>query len=1081
MTEHQNNGLGHRVVRASAGAGKTYQLTTRYLDLISRGEDARQILATTFTRKAAGEVLGRVLGRVSQACVDPSQRDFLSDALGRSLSESDCVQILRGLTDHLGRLSVGTIDGFFNRAARAMSLELGLPPDPRLIDEGMPLAKQMRTDAIQAVLGEQAAGESGMTTLLELLRRLHHDTAQRSVAEAIDSIVNELYEVYRSHPDRALWDTLPETGLLSAELLTAALHELEQRQDALPRTKAGAPNKTYAKAYNAILEDAYAHRWDSLIANGLIARIVDEDAKNVFGKTEIPEPLLVALRPLIVHAKAVRLKALSEQTLATYTLLQHFDQHYTAIRNSRRVLLFSDLTHLLAEGLPGLGSAGVDELCYRLDARVTHLLLDEFQDTSLRQWEVLRPFAEQITDNFEDSRSLYCVGDTKQAIYSWRGGCAELFDEIDALPGVEQTTLTKSWRSSQVVLDAVNQVFSGLASNPALDKARPAAVRWSEGFEHHEAVQSDLPGYVVLRTTSLADDDADASIDEDSDDDAGDTPPDAHAAAVAMHIRDIVQQMPGRSIGVLVRSRKTARTLIHALRNARVDAAEEGGNPIVDTPAVSAVLSAIQLADHPGDGIARFHVLNSPVGQVIGLDPQAGDPAVESIARDIRRDLIDRGYAAVIADWVRALAPSCDEKSLRRLEQLVAIAEGFDEHDAGLRPGFFVEAAKAQKVEDASPAPVRVMTIHASKGLEFDVVVLPDLEKNLSQSDSKALVLLDRDSPIAPVRAVYRRPSKSDASLMPDFKRAIEQYAFEQRTEDLCLLYVAMTRARQALHLMVRPLSQNKNGNTSSVGLSNLSYAAILRQALTNPDDEGFAGGEVIYEAGDPAWHLQATHADNAEPVEKPFEHFGLPIQLVRPAAGSRRSWAPTSPSALALGATVAADDLLGLTDPGGRRYGTMMHALFEQVGFIDEGPPDDQSLRHAAQATGASDAEINQAIEKFNQAIQCPAIAELLSRANTAKLWRERPFVARLDDKLVRGIFDRVHLFEDAGQTTAAHLIDFKTDRVDDSSIDQKVADYRDQLGTYRDALASLLGLPVEKITASLCFVSDGRVVEVT
>ena len=194
MREGQGeSALPHLVVRASAGAGKTYQLTTRYLQLLARGESMQQVLATTFTRKAAGEVLARVLGRLARSCVHDASREVLSAALGRgALSRRDCIAMLRTLTDGLNRLSVGTIDGFFNRAARAMALELGLPPDPRLIDEGVPLAKQMRTDAIHAVLGEQAASEQGFTTLIEMLRRLHHDTAHASVTDAIDQIVVQL-------------------------------------------------------------------------------------------------------------------------------------------------------------------------------------------------------------------------------------------------------------------------------------------------------------------------------------------------------------------------------------------------------------------------------------------------------------------------------------------------------------------------------------------------------------------------------------------------------------------------------------------------------------------------------------------------------------------------------------------------------------------------------------------------------------------------------------------------------------------------------------------------------------------------
>jgi ATP-dependent exoDNAse (exonuclease V) beta subunit len=1073
--------LPHLVVRASAGAGKTYQLTTRYLRLIALGEPMQDVLATTFTRKAAGEVLGRVLGRLAEASRDDAARERLAETLGAgALSKQSCVGMLRALTDALNRLAVSTIDGFFNRAARAMAFELDLPPDPRLIDEGSPLARQMRADAIHAVLGEQAATDDGMTTLIDMLRRLHHDTAQRGVTDAIDSIVVQLDEVYRDFPERALWDTLPTTGLLDPALMATALHGLESMRAALPTTKAGTTNKRFADAFENLLALAQHSRWDEVLSNGLMKKIAAGEMS--YQSAAIDEDWQRAIKPIYVHAKAVRIKALSQQTLATYDLLALFDRHYQQMRYAQGVLLFSDLTHVLAKGLPGRGADGVDDLCFRLDARVTHLLLDEFQDTSLRQWSVLKPFAEQITDNYEDNRSLFCVGDTKQAIYGWRGGCAELFEAVEALPGVQSATLSKSWRSSQVVLDAVNTVFGSLATNAALDDCREAADAWQRGYEPHVAAKQSLPGHVVLRTTRSAGDEPQDDR-EDEEDAAG--PPDSHAHDAAQYIRRLQQSMPGRTIGVLVRRRKAALNLMHALRSLGVHAAEEGGNPIDNAPAVSAVLSAIQLADHPGDTAARFHVVNSPVAEAMGLTPGASSAGLDTLARRLRQQLIDKGYAAVIADWLTRLAPSCDAKSLRRLMQLVELAEQFDEHDAGLRPAFFVEAARAAKVEDASPALVRVMTVHAAKGLEFDAVVLADLDGVLSAADARGLVVLDRDSPIDPVRGVYRRADKQAMALLPQLENALAEQARENRTEDLCLLYVALTRAKHALHLLVRPLLSGTHkgqptGKPTRKGRLNLSYAAILRQAFVPDADEGFDGGELLYESGDARWASEVEPVTNVPHNAIQPTQAREPIRLAKPTPGEGRSWTQTTPSAMRDAGSVTADDLLRRSPGGGRAYGTLMHALFEQVGFIDEDAPDDAALTQVLSQQRDPAVDPDQALRTFKRALAEPAIVELLSRNGADALWRERRFVRRVGSALVSGTFDRVHLWHDAGKPTRALIIDFKTDKVDDASVQDTAEMYAEQLGLYRQALSAMLGLPLDQIVAALCFVGSGRVVYV-
>ncbi|MFN3168154.1 MAG: UvrD-helicase domain-containing protein [Phycisphaeraceae bacterium] len=1080
MTPSARDTLPHLVVRASAGAGKTYQLTTRYLQLLGLGEPMRNVLATTFTRKAAGEVLARVLGRLAQACVEDAARHRLAEALGRrTLSSRDCGEMLRTLTGSLNRLAVGTIDGFFNRAARAMALELDLPADPRMVDEGSPLARQMRADAIHAVLGEQAAADEGMATLIEMLRRLHHDTAQSSVTDAIDRIVVQLDEVYQLNPDRRLWDALPAAGLLDPDLLTTALHELEAMREALPTTKAGSPNKRFAEAFESLVSLARQSRWDAVLSNGLVKKVATGGAS--YQSAAIDADWHRAITPIFVHAKAERVRALSRQTLATYDLLALFDRHYWSMRRRLGVLLFSDLTRVLAEGMVGVD---VNALCFRLDARVTHLLLDEFQDTSLQQWTVLRPFAEQITDNFEDSRSLFCVGDTKQAIYGWRGGCAELFESVEALPGVETATLSKSWRSSQVVLDTVNRVFGSLSTNAALDDCRGVADAWQRGYPPHVAAKQGLPGHVVLRTTRHGQGEPDDAEDQEDDDDAA-APPDAHAHDAAAYIQQLTQAMPGRTVGVLVRRRKAALALLHALRSIGVHAAEEGGNPIDNAPAVGAVLSAIQLADHPGDSVARFHVVNSPLAEALGLAAGAPIADTDALARRLRRRLIDRGYAAVIGEWVKRLAPSCDAASLRRLMQLIELAERFDEHDAGLRPGYFVDAARAAKVEDASPALVRVMTVHAAKGLEFDAVVLADLDGVLSSSDHRGLVVLDRDSPIAPVRAVYRRADKATMALLPQLAGALAQQTREQRTEDLCLLYVALTRARHALHLLVRPLSSSRKngqptGQPTKKGRLNLSYAAILRQALAPDAEEGFDGGELLYESGDACWAGASQPSREGVPIDSVFTRPRREVRLAEPGPGRGRSWRQTTPSAMRHAGLVTADDLLRRSPDAGRAYGTLIHALFERVGFVDEAMPDDSAFERVLSQHRHASVDPVRVLESFKRALTDPTICELLSRRGADTLWRERRFACRLDSALVNGAFDRVHLWHEAGAPKRALIIDYKTDAVDERTLDDVVGRYAEQFGLYRRALCAMLGLEPGAVAVKVCFVGSRRVAAV-
>src|SRR5690606_33260183 len=145
------------------------------------------------------------------------------------------------------------------------------------------------------------------------------------------------------------------------------------------------------------------------------------------------------------------------------------------LRREHGLLLFSDVPLMLARMMPagpGDDRPTLEPLYYRLDGRVQHLLLDEFQDTSPPQWSILRPFAEEIRAGAGSAReggprrSFFCVGDVKQAIYGWRDGCAEVFDQVVAdlhLPAGAQETLATSRRTAPVVLDVVNEVFENIA------------------------------------------------------------------------------------------------------------------------------------------------------------------------------------------------------------------------------------------------------------------------------------------------------------------------------------------------------------------------------------------------------------------------------------------------------------------------------------------------------------------------------------------------------------------------------------------------------------------------------------------
>lgn len=1075
--------IPHRVVRASAGTGKTYDLSTRYLHLLRQGAKPDTILATTFTCKAAGEILGRVLLRLANATQNSTDAAALRrDLQAPSLTSQDCGRMLAGLCRGLHRVSVSTIDSFFHRVANCFRQELGLRPDVQVVGDDDPRIVRLRRQAIDAVLGADQ-----LPKLLQMMRRLHHDQTTRSVTDAIDRIVGgQSYQLFRQNPQAERWSLSSEHvwRRLGDAALVDAVDTLRTLRRVLP------PDKRWARAWKADVETAQSSDWDAFLNQGLASKIAAQGCDASYYRQPVPPAVVNAYEPLIEHARAQLVDRVTRQTQATYRLLVQFDRHFTRLRQEYGILLYSDIPLKLAAAVCDGDNGLLPDLYYRLDTRVTHLLLDEFQDTSVPQWHILRPFAQEVCAHSDGSRTFYCVGDLKQAIYGWRGGRAEIFDQIEQELHLEPgsgRSQNISYRSSQVVLNTINRVFSSIATNPAVSKARPEAQQWQERFQHHIAYEKHKPGYVELVTpaASLFGPSPDS---DDTDDRELTLAASACEICAARKIAQVTAAAPGRTVGVLVNTNQAVGSMIQLLGRQGLTASGEGGNSLTDDPAVRLVLAAIRLADHPGHAVAAFHVCHSPLGSIVGLG-STQPPAAASVALSIRRTLLSRGYAAVVSDWSRKLAPACGDRNVRRLRQLVELAHCHDQMIT-LRPMDFVAVVESAAVEEPSPASVRVMTVNKAKGLEFDIVVLPDLHRRLLD-ESQILLCVHQDLSKGQVRGVYRNAAAHVRAACSPLAQAYDQCLGRQFHDDLCKLYVAMTRARHALHMVIRPLKPNRNGQPGADGWTTPSFATILRRSLCEVE-ESFDGGQALYQHGDANW---AKHDRCIGPVAKTHVPTRLSIGLVagRDRQTPSRSWRRITPSSLESADRVQVRDVLAIRTPQSHQRGTLIHAWFEQITWLSEEvgaalPPDD-TLRAIARRVvdGRDDRWVSEQLRRFKEMLKQPAVRELLSPRTDQKdhlvtccLWRERAFAVQVDSRLLHGQFDRVVVYEQGGKPMRADLIDYKTDHVTPDTLARAVHRYHPQIQAYRSALSVMLNLPTHSIRAQLLFVDSGDCVPI-
>lgn len=1057
-----DSSLPNLIIRASAGTGKTFQLSNRFLTLVRRGVAAEAILATTFTRKAAGEILDRVIGRLAEAARDDRKRRDLARFTGdETWSREACLGTLEVVMRSLHRLRVSTLDSLFAQIARSFGLEFGFPFGWQIVDELVD--QRLRTRAIDAVLTSGDGAQ--LRTLVHLLTK---GEAARSISALIRETVNELYDLFQDTAEKA-WHKVPRSQPLDETQLAATLAELRSAE---------LSDSRMSKARDEDCTRAEEGDWDEFLKKGLAGKVAQ--GESAFYRKPIPEAVVAIYRRLLEHVKAELVGRVAAQTEASYALLQMFHVEYQRLKSSYRALRFEDVTRRLAN----VGrTVELGSLSFRLDSRIDHLLLDEFQDTSPQQWRVIEPWAQRVTAG-ADRTSFFCVGDVKQAIYGWRGGIAEIFDAIDRqLPGLTPQSLNTSFRSSQPVIDAVNHIFAHLAEHSNLGRAEPAVRRWSQRFQTHTTQRRELAGYVELATAPAAGED--------------ESQREVTLHFAAARIAELVQQAPGRSVGVLMRKNEGVARVIYELRKRNVPASEEGGNPLTDSAAVNVVLSLLRIADHPGDTVARFHVAHSPLGTAVGLEDYRDAAAARRVSLQVRQSLLQQGYGATIQAWTRALAPHCSRRDLSRLGQLVERAYAYNAA-ATLRTDEFVAFVETTKVADPLPADVRVMTIHQAKGLQFDIVVLPELDGDLvGQND---LVVTHRDECTLPVDCVCRYAGAEIQQMLPaSFQQMFEAATDRAVTESLCVLYVAVTRAIHGLYAIVPPsAASEKNVPRTQAGL--------LRAALAGTDRA--EPTKVLYQHGDPDWYRTGGEASGAKPPADPSAAAAscreISVRLAPLAGGRRRGWERARPSGLEGGATVSLQHLLAPSRAAAFARGGLVHAWLEQVRWIEDGTPDEVRLRAVAREVladaPAASVDLQAEMARFTAQLASPLLTHVLSRRRyedpqrvgfsatvahdlrarrpTAAVQNECGFAIRDGEQLLSGFIDRLVLLEDGGRVVAAEIIDYKTDAFDAGDQQQlagKIAFYAPQLQAYRRAVGQMTKLPADHIVATLLFLEAG------
>lgn len=1115
------------IIRASAGTGKTYRLSNRYIELLLDGVRPENILATTFTVNAAGEILERILRRLAEGVKAPAK---LSEAIygdQSKLSQEKILETLAGLVKNLHRVRVSTIDSFFGQSAANFAAEIGLPMEWNIGDEAA--ENRNRELAVQA-----AFQTPEKTNIRDLVFDFFKGESKRTLTQEITDLL-KLHRQLLRETEKEAWFKLPDEKIPPiSEYEKAGIRE---KILGVADVVAGAITERdlgfLRSSATTLVNDFENERWDSIYQNTIFQNVIFRKTRpyHLGSKTaenKMTPAMQEAVRRMEQAVQRVEkilrprlLALLKKQTESAYKLFSGIENELEEIKAASGEYTFDDVTFRLARYIEHIKQ---EQFNFRLDGKISHLLLDEFQDTSLFQWKILESIADSIIlgNAGKHPSSFFCVGDTKQSIYQWRGGMPEIFDAVekkycDEKKCVEKECLAENWRSSPVIIETVNQVFERITDSTCLidtakkpgnmaesikDEAKKAAaIKWASLFPRHRHApkNKELKGFVSLEVPPRFED---LPIDRREEIHkkwkiSFTSPKELCNAYIARRIADIHQSKPNASIGVLFRSGRALSEIAQQLKRIGIEVSQEGGTLLTTAASVRAVLALLRIADHPGDTyallrIATLTAIKRKFAEMLDLDGSrlADKHYAKELGLKLSAYVRDRimtvGLGSFVRETADTLLPYCNDREREKLHALVNSAFRF-ESSREIRIDRFIRLTEARSVSLPSDSNLRLVTIHASKGLEYDVVILPELGGKFIHPFRSEIVIDHRPGPTERPDQVVSRANEGAFPLLPNiYSKAYRQQWQNEINESLNILYVAMTRAKRELIMIVDspgPKNEGKGKKSESCSFQDILLSMLNSGKPSDPWLPFDIGEEIILQKGDPTWQ-DTDRLPPMEPQKEPAlikvgkTDADTPFMQTRAPSGHgfNRNWVPAS----------------YLFDRG-----TAIHACFEKVEWLDSKPLDEEELKEHLRVQDfhgkATLKNIPCYIESFRRICEDPVVRKVLSPSSytsadgtpvEAEVHRERSFLAVTPGKhgRLKGRIDRLVILREKkgnGKVVGADIIDYKTSSVDcrdSEKLKEYVGKckYDEQLNSYREEVMKQYGLSKDQVSARLLFVHE-------
>jgi ATP-dependent helicase/nuclease subunit A len=859
-------------VSAPAGSGKTGLLTQRVLTLLAWCDEPEEVLAITFTRKAAGEMQDRIMHALWQAADQPEPQDPHAQRtwqLAQNVLQRDR-ELQWNLLQSPQRLRVQTIDSLCRSITKQLPLASGIGAQPDTLEDAEQ-AYRLAVRELFKLLEQESPLRDDLTRLLR-----HLDNNLQAVENLLVSLLAKReqwlgvllqarHEDARAYLEQVLRDVicehldLVEAALLihSSELCNIAdraatnlqaegerknrIHEL-LAISALPEAEPESINHWLAIA-DLLLTNGGTWRARLTKAEGFPAGKENAELKNRFSE------LIAAITDTAPEAEQL-LQELRSLPSANYA--EHQWQLLDSLTSILPILVAqltivfkqqsaTDYTAISQAALLALGDEdSPSDLALQLDYRIRHILVDEFQDTASPQLELLK----KLTNGWQagDGRTLFIVGDGMQSCYGFRNANVGLF--LDARQqGIGSIDLTAldlrvNFRSQAGVVHWVNTIFQN--AFPMQDDISRGAVSYSPSVAFKPAIKGDAVNFYACTY----------STDNDSDDDEVPSRINAQQQE-AEKVVELVQQArndnPNGSVAILVRTRNHLARILPALTAAGLHYQATEIDRLASRMVIMDLLSLTRALLNPADRIAWLSLLRAPwcgldnsdlhiitTANLAEQNPRVNETAFAVIWPQLELhgqiDDVSENGKKILARVVPILKQALQERYRKPLRQwlegtwfaLGGPAALLDANDRDNINSFFALIDRHQQGgsirdwqafnnainrlfaaprADADPK-LQVMTIHKSKGLEFDTVIIPGLDRSARKDDKQLLLWQERINHHGEKQLLLgslAATGKEEDGLYTFMRReADKQQAFESTR----LLYVGCTRAIKRLHLL---------------------------------------------------------------------------------------------------------------------------------------------------------------------------------------------------------------------------------------------------------------------------------------